>query len=298
MKAPSGRNFEESLSCFIYFKNPTINHDNIEEYFAHFMIGLDQMSLVLSCFFVSFAFASYDKYLATSLAKTLPEDVEILIQEFHQELEHLISDLSQFNTIVLPFRDSVADVAKFIYFAETPMYHLKRNHRLPLFPVPYINEKLVRFTFKHISGDCTALDIMGERRSWMQFMENPSIPNGLSLKRDATTGIHLEINRRLMRRNAELFVKFYLHVPKNCILYITAIERHVVITGNKALRRQLKYSTLEDRPAELIGLISATIHNLDDRRFILESADFPALTLVYNSRRIRRMCSRSRLPYT
>ena len=211
--------------------------------------------------------ASFNEYLSSNFGQMMIENLNREIEGFYHDLSTTISDLKQLDQISLPYRGVTyySNVPSFKYQPDEPMYRLKQNHKLALWN---LDPRWITFTFNYRSGNCSDVDVIGKPRRF--FGNSPRIPSNLVLMNGNQT-FRLKISRM------ESLAKFYLSIPENCELDLTGIERRV-------FRKDLfKHSNRNNRPVELVGLVSRKIHNWNRFNYLESLEDFPQLTLInYN----------------
>ena len=183
----------------------------------------------------------YGAYLKSSMAQMMScSDIDGVIAGYFNDLSTVVSDLYKLD-ITLPLQRGKK---VFSYVAETPEYHMKQNHRLPL----YQSRHPLTLTLHYHSGDCST----------------PHAPGAL---------IELNVNHLVHRRS-----QTYLTIPDGCLLYLVKVDL-IRREADPYTWKQLHYSHRNYRPPEFRGLASDQIHNVDRYQFMTLMKDFPAIDL-------------------
>ena len=227
------------------------------------------MWIVLFAFPCVLFAAEFNEYLKSSFHHGLAPDLDHAIADYYNDLANAVSDLSQLDVSLQFNRFDSNGKAVFIHRAAG-------NRYLKPWASPYIDNlyegleghESITFTFQVKPGsDCSLFDVYGMFREPFRVV---SIRD-LQIRRNEDR-IRLDLKRYDLLLHYGFGGSYYLSIPENCFLYISEIEKRI----NTNLKKQVEYSNRNNKPAELHGLVSREIQNLDPFRFIDQVKSFPA----------------------
>lgn len=207
-----------------------------------YFYGLSLLSVVLAATWDS----NYNAYKSSDFSEGLIADLDRTISDYFEDLQTILLDLTQLETLRLPFTRINYDTstALFEYTINEPIFHLKQNACLSL--------HLLEYSELTFTGDCS----------------------DLRLDEATTTTLHVE--RGIMHLKIQEQETAELFVPDYCVLYLTRIVREQLAHEKK--RRQLLYSHRNNRGPELHGLTSTELKNFDAFDFITSIYHLPTLS--------------------
>ena len=159
----------------------------------------------------------------------------------------------------MPFQRIEHDQAVFVYEPEHPIYHLKQGSSLSLQPeIATQVRSSMKLRFSNYE-ECSDMQISTAQPAHRSV--------GGTFVQMSNGGLELKVDRHQFPDLPP--ADFSLAIPDGCVLYLSKIERWIPVSDTD----QVMHSDLNNRPAELHGLESEEIFNLEKVSFFTKLDD-------------------------
>ena len=195
--------------------------------------------------------SNFQAYLTSSFGQNAISDTTEIIADYLNDLTTLVLNIYGLDlTLSFQRHHSSRRASIFAYKPKVPIYHMKQNFKHVLHYPGLSGSGKLKLTFQRRAGDCAG---------GVQVFKRIGVSvRTINLDTSGDGIIKLVVDRDI--QGAILT----MDVPDNCTLYLTKVARSVVVEH----RNQVRYSHRNNRPAELRGLFSTTIQNLDRYIFV------------------------------